>query len=57
MYNTNNYKEIVDRDKKRIGELEVLRIFIDKELVLLKDEIEMLSGAIIKDEYKCSSKN
>lgn len=53
---TNNFKEIVEKDKKRIGELEVLKIFIEKELILLRNEIETLSEAIIKEDYKCNLK-
>lgn len=50
------YKKFIKEDKKRIGELEIQKMFVDKELELLKAEVEDLSEILIKEQYKNRNK-
>lgn len=46
------YSKIIELDEKRIGELETKKIYIEKELELLKQEVADLSGIMIKETFK-----
>lgn len=46
------YKKFIEEDKIRIGELEIQKMFVDKELELLKLEVADLSKILINEQYK-----
>lgn len=50
------YKKFIKEDKKRIGELEIQKMFVDKELELLKAEVDDLSEILIREQYKSRNK-
>jgi frataxin-like iron-binding protein CyaY len=50
------YKKYIEEDKKRIGELEVQKMFVEKELELLKLEVDDLSKILINEQYKIRNK-
>ena len=46
------YKKYIEEYKIRIGELEIQKMFVDKELELLKLEVADLSKILIIEQYK-----